>query len=63
MDYRRELEKLERFRALLEHYDPVKFQSGDDNRHLKYDLVEAYGAIEEVVERFVGRNAVAVPAG
>jgi hypothetical protein len=61
VDYRRELEKLEQFRDLLEQYDPVKYISEPDAKRMKNELVEAYGAVEEVIERFAGRTEVHVP--
>ncbi len=61
MDYHRELEKLEQFRELLEQYDPVKYTSGPDAKRLKNELVEAYGAVEDVIEKFAGRSEVIVP--
>jgi hypothetical protein len=61
MDYRRELEKLDSFRVLLGRYDPIKYESTEEVKRLQQELVEAYGSVEEVIEKFVGRNSIKVP--
>src|SRR5436309_15123916 len=55
MDYKTALQKLETFRDRVERHNAEPDAAGQ-LRH----LVEAYGAIEEIVERFAGQAAIKV---
>lgn len=60
MDYKDELARLERFRALVEEYIPKMNQSGDEVRQLAQRVSEAYGEVEDIVEKIVGRSEIKV---
>lgn len=60
MDFRKALQDLERLQALVNEYDPRKFTSGPEIQELHRRLTEAYGSVENVFERFVGRSEIKV---
>ena len=60
MDYRKALEDLERFREIVDKYNPKKYSSEPETRELHRKLIEAYGSVEDVIERFVGRSEIKV---
>src|SRR2546426_707298 len=58
MDYKTAQQKLETFRDRVEQHNADPDPAG----HLRH-LVEAYGAIEDIVERFAGQSAIKVEMG
>lgn len=60
MNYKEILEKLEVFRELLERYDKTKFSSDEEKKTLSKDICVRYGELEDLIERFTGRQAIPV---
>lgn len=61
MDQQTELAKLEELREVMEAYNPIKYESGDETRSLRAKLVRLYGEVAHVVERVEGRAKIEVP--
>jgi hypothetical protein len=61
MDYPSALEKLEHLRALIETYMPIWSRSTPESKELRDRICEAYGEVEEIIERVDGRREIDVP--
>lgn len=60
MNYRKALDNLEKLRAIVDAYEPKKYTSEPETKELQRKLVEAYGSVEDLFERFVGRSEIRV---
>lgn len=60
MNYKEALEKLEHFRELIDRYQPKMHSSDDEAQKLRRQVYEAYGSVEDIIERFVGRSYIQV---
>lgn len=58
MDYKDALQRLERSRVLIEDYMPKMFEPGGGVRTLAQRIYEAYGEVEDIVEKTVGRSEI-----
>ena len=54
---------LERLLELVDRYDPIKFGSTDEARALQREIPQAYGAVEEVYQRYGGQQRVELKRG
>ena len=61
MNYEDALKRLERLRELIDKYMPLQNQSAPDVQDLLRQIYEAYGEVEEIIERIEGRGSVTVP--
>jgi hypothetical protein len=60
VDLKTALERLEHLRDLIERYNPRMYESGEEIRQLHHEVVEAYGAVADVIEQFEGRRDIRV---
>jgi len=60
MNYKEMLEKLEAFRDLLERHNKTKFSSDKEAQSLRREVYIRYGELEDIIERFAGRQEICV---
>lgn len=51
---------LEHLKELLDRYNPIKYESGDEVRALAQEIPQTYGAIEEIYRHYAGPKTVEV---
>jgi len=62
LDYAKALERLEHLRGLIDRKLPRMHESRAEGKALSQEISEVYGELEDVIERLVGRSAIAVSA-
>ena len=62
MDYAKALERLEHLRGLIDRKLPRMYESSAEGEALSQEISEVYGELEDLIERFVGRSEISVPA-
>jgi len=61
LDYKATLEKLEALRTVIGAYNPIMYHSSEKTRQLYHQLVQLYGEVADVVEKFEGKGKIEVP--
>ena len=54
------LQKLEHLRDLIDRFNPIRHESTDEQKELARQIYSAYGEVEDVIERYAGRQEVRV---
>ena len=62
MDYAKALERLEHLRGLIDRKLPQMYESSAEGEALSQEISEVYRELEDLIERFVGRSEISVPA-
>jgi len=61
MSYKEALIKLERLLGLIEQYMPIMHDSTPEAKQLSRQICDAYGEVEDIIERVEGHREVEVP--
>jgi hypothetical protein len=62
VDYAKALERLEHLRGLIDRKLPRMYESSAEGKALPQEISEVYRELEDLIERFVGRSEISVPA-
>jgi len=62
LGYAKALERLEHLRGLIDRKLPRMYESSAEGKALSQEISEVYGELEDLIERFVGRSEISVPA-
>ena len=63
LDYEATLKKLEALRNVMDAYNAVKYASSETTDQLYDQLVQLYGEVADVIEKYEGKDHIEVPIG
>jgi hypothetical protein len=62
LDYAEALKRLEHLQGLIDRKLPQMYETSAEGKALSQQISEVYAELEDLIERFVGRSEIAVPA-